>query len=207
MELTKLYNLENGITRVAGLMSRKGTILTKIIEHERRLEAQNGRSPYKVVAIFSDNLKSNAVDIGIKFSIPVIVRDIDAFYKEKNRPKSDLIIRKEFDEETVRVLKPYKINMAAFAGYMSIATDPLINSFFGVNVHPADLRIMDGEKRKYTGFHALRDSIVAGEKELRATTHIIEPEVDNGKILMISSPLKVEIPSNFGNYDSGAKAI
>ena len=94
-------------------------------------------------------------------------------------------------------LEPFNIDVAAYAGYMSIATAPLINGFLGVNIHPADLSIMDGNKRKYTGDHAVRDAILAGEKQLRASTHIIEQQVDYGRILMVSQPLAVTLPEDF----------
>ena len=56
---------------------------------------------------------------------------------------------------------------------------------------------MDGNKRKYTGDHAVRDAILAGEKQLRASTHIIEQQVDYGRILMVSQPLAVTLPEDF----------
>ena len=77
---------------------------------------------------------------------------------------------------------------------MSIATPNLIKAFLGVNVHPANLSILnaDGE-RKYTGDDAVRDALLAGEEYIRSSTHIIEEIVDAGRILMISSPLKVDL--------------
>jgi folate-dependent phosphoribosylglycinamide formyltransferase PurN len=80
---------------------------------------------------------------------------------------------------------------------MSIATEPLIKAFLGVNVHPADLSITSNGKRKYTGDHAVRDAILSGERQLRSTTHIVEPEVDNGRILIISYQSEVNLPEGF----------
>ncbi len=183
--------------RVAGLMSGSGSNLRRIIEHERDIELKEGRAPYQVVVIFSENPASNAGEIGKEYGLPVVVRDLGSFYQERGKPRRDLSVRVEFDEGTVRALKPSNVDVAAYAGYMSIATDSLINAFLGVNVHPSDLSIMGEDKRKYTGDHAVRDAIVAGEKQLRASTHIIEPRVDYGRILMISSPLEVKLPGGF----------
>jgi len=196
MLLKELYHSESGRMRVAGLMSGSGSNLRKIIEHGRR-------APYEVVVIFSDNPASNAEKIGNDYSIPVVVRDISSFYNERGKPRKDLSIRAEFDEGTVDALKPFNVNVVAYAGYMSIATNQLINAFLGINVHPADLSIMSGSKRKYTGDHAVRDAILAGEKQLRASTHIIESQVDYGRILMISAPLVVNLPKgvDFNNKD------
>jgi len=185
------YHPEGGRMRVAGLMSGTGSNLRKIIEHGRKREAEEGRAPYQVVVIFSDNAESNAAKIGRDYDLPVIIRDIKGFYKSREKPRRDLSLRKDFDFLTVDVLKPFHIDVAAYAGYMSIATEPLINAFLGVNVHPADLSVMSKEKRKYAGDHAVRDAVEAGEKQLRASTHLIEERVDYGKILMISAPLSV----------------
>ena len=197
MTLEELYHPKSERMRVAGLMSGSGSNLRKIIENGRRLEAKEGRAPYQVVVIFSENPTSNAEKIGNDYGIPVVVRDLGNFYKERGKSRRDLSVRAEFDKETVEALKPFSVNVAAYAGYMSIVTVPLINAFLGINVHPADLSLMNGIKRRYTGDHAVRDAIVAGEKQLRASTHIIEPQVDYGRILMISAPLLVNLPEGF----------
>lgn len=201
MALTKLYDPKKSkIMRVAGFMSGTGTNPVKIIEHGKRLEAEKGRSPYEVVVIFSEKPPSprNRIEyIGQNFRIPIVTRNMTEFYERKDKPINDLSIRPEFDTGTVEALKQFNASVAAYAGYMKIATDPLIKAFLGVNVHPADLSIMEGDKRKYTGDHAVRDAIKAGETEIRATTHLIEPEVDYGRILMISPPVLVNPDSSF----------
>ena len=197
MTLKELYHLESGRMKVAGLMSGSGSNLKKIIEHGKAIENREGRAPYQVVVIFSDNPASNAEKIGNEYGIPVVVRDLESFYKEREKPRRDLTVRVKFDEGTVKALKPFNVDVAAYAGYMNIATNTLINAFLGVNVHPADLSLMNGDRRKYTGDHVVRDAILVGEKKLRATTHIIEQQVDYGRILMISSPLEVSLPEGF----------
>jgi len=201
MERKKLYDPENGIMRIAGLMSGSGSNLRKIIEYEDEAKSREGQSPYQVVVIFSDNPSSNAEEIGKEYNIPVIINDLAKFYRDKGKSKKDLKIRAEFDEKTIKELKPFSIDVAAYAGYMSIATEPLINAFLGVNVHPADLSIMSGIERRYTGDHAVRDAIKNGERQLRATTHIVEQKIDYGKILMISSPLIMGLPSSLNLHN------
>lgn len=187
----KLYDPAKGVMKVAGLMSGKGTNLEKIIEYQKKQEKKFGRPAYKVVVIFSDAFDSNAVSVGKKYDIPVLVRDLDAFCASRGKKKSELYLKYEFDKETVKALSPFEVDVAAYGGYMSIATKPLIDAFLGVNVHPADLSVEEHGKRKYTGSHAVRDAILAGEKYISATTHIIEEEVDYGRLLMVSKPLKV----------------
>lgn len=208
VKLTPLYDPSNGQMRVVGLLSGSGSNIRKIIEFEKQLKIERGASPFSMVVLFSDNSESNAVKIGKDFDIPVVVRDIIGFYAARGKPRRDMQVRAEFDRETVNALAPYKVSVAAYGGYMSIATQPLIDAFLGVNVHPADLSIRENGKRKYTGDFAVRNAILNGEKFLRSSTHIIEPEVDGGRILMISPKLEVSLRENFDkNYVSLVKEV
>lgn len=198
MTLQRLYNPLNGKMRVAGLMSGSGTNLIKIIE-----AAKFPHDYFKVALIFTDNLQSNAIQIGKDFDIPVVIRDLDAFCMNRAKPRKDMITREEYDRETAKILADFEIDVAAYAGYMCRATKPLINAALGINGHPADLTILNEEgKRKYTGDAAVKKAILAGEKELRSTVHIVTEQVDYGKILAVSSPIPVQIPANWNPEDS-----
>jgi len=192
MVLEQLHN-PNRVMNVVGCISRKGTNLVKIIEHERGLEMAAGKSPYHVAVIFSDNPRSNANEIGSRFAIPVFTYDLEAFCARRGVDIKNMDARAEYEERCVNVLDQFDVNAAAYAGYMRKATDVLTNSFLGINVHPADLSIkrQDG-KPKYRGDHAVLDALNAGEKQIRSTTHIVEKDVDCGGILMISAPVNVK---------------
>ena len=194
MALKPLHDPAHGSLRVVGLMSGSGTNLRKIIEHQERLKAREGKYLFQMVAIFSDNAESKAPEIGKDYDLPVLIHDLGSFYKKRNAPRSELKLRDEFDRITVQMLSVFKAKIAAYGGYMSLATRELLNAFIGVNVHPADLSIEINGRRKWTGAHAVKDQIAAGEKFLCASTHLIEPECDMGKIFMISKPVAVEIP-------------
>jgi len=85
---------------------------------------------------------------------------------------------------------------------MSILSGVIINRYLTVNVHPADLSIRNADQtRKYTGAHAVRDAILAGEKYIHSSTHIVEEIVDNGRLLMISEPVEVILPDGFNPKD------
>lgn len=190
--------------QVAGFMSGSGTNLIKIIEWAKQLEIKKGKSPYKVILIFTDNKNSNAKVISEKFNIPLETFDILDFYRSKGySDKKDLSLRSEFDSKVVDILRRYDIDLIALAGYMSIVTQPLLDMFSGriINIHPADLSIKTGNKRKYTGGQAVRDAILAGEKELHATTHIVRNKVDYGEILLISEGIYVNIPEKLSLKD------
>lgn len=191
--ISPIHDPAHGPLRVAGLMSGSGTNIRKIIEHQKRLEAEHGRPWYEVVVLFSDTWNSNAALIGKEYDIPVVIRDIEGFYAARNRKRSDLAIRPDFDQETVNALAPYRVTVAVYGGYMSVATAPLIRAFLGINVHPADLSIEVEGKRRFVGSHAVRDALAAGEKTLAASTHVIEEAVDQGPLLMISPPVPVTL--------------
>ncbi|MBN2444527.1 MAG: hypothetical protein JXJ04_24410 [Spirochaetales bacterium] len=202
MKLKKLHDPEDGELRIVGLMSGSGTNLRKVLEHETALRINLGRSPYRIVAIFSDNYLSAATELGKDFNLPVIIRDIKSFYNAHNLPRQDMTLREEYDKQTVAALAPYGASCAIYAGYMSITTPVFINAFLGINVHPADLSVTINGKRRWTGGHAVRDAIIAGEKTICSSTHLVEPLVDGGRILMISAPLTVEIPSHLSLTNS-----
>ncbi|MBN2532143.1 MAG: hypothetical protein JXB88_04595 [Spirochaetales bacterium] len=201
MNRTKLHDPDNGELKAVGLMSGSGTNIHKILEHETRLRKERGNSPFRVVVIFTDNFDSHAQEIGKDFNLPVITRDIKAFYKAHNLPRRDMSLRPDFDRETLKALKPFEATLAIYGGYMSIASRVFIDAFLGVNVHPADLSVKINGKRRWTGDHAVRDAIAAGEKTIHSTTHLVEPVVDGGRILMISGPLHVDIPPGLSISD------
>ncbi|MBU3913779.1 MAG: formyl transferase [Nanoarchaeota archaeon] len=196
MSLIRLYNAaEVSQLRVAGLMSGSGTNLRKIIEHEQRLKEQRGLSPYHVSVIFSDTPKSKAGEIGADFGIPVFIYDLDSFCKKRGKPSKDMDTRKEYERECMRVLNEFECAVAAYAGYMRKATSVFVNSFLGVNIHPADLTIKSPDgKPRYRGDHVVKDAIQAGEKVIRSTTHLVADKVDCGSILMVSAPLPINYP-------------
>jgi phosphoribosylglycinamide formyltransferase-1 len=193
MALKKIHDPAASIMRIAGFISGSGTNLRRILEHQVKLALEKGRSPYEVAVIFSDNAESNACQIGRDYDIPVLTRDIRAYYKKRGRPRRDMTVREEYDRETLSALASFRVQAAAFAGYMSVASRVLVRELLAINVHPADLSIREGGQRKFKGDHAVSDAILAGEKTVASTTHIVEPEVDEGRILMVSPPVTVEI--------------
>jgi folate-dependent phosphoribosylglycinamide formyltransferase PurN len=199
MKLKPLINKKSDKLKVGILMSGSGTNAEKIIEYQQN----NSDCDYEVSLIFSDNPKSNAEKIGKKYNIPVEVFDIEKFY-QKNRDLSryDLKDRQQYDKKVAKILSNHQIEVLAYAGYMNITTNPIISKFLGINVHPADLSIKNQKgKRKYTGAHGVRDAIKQGEETIASTTHIITEGVDEGPILMISKPIKVQMPEDLSFDD------
>jgi len=202
MDPRKIFDPNKGTPmRVACFMSGSGTNARKIIERSVKDD-----SMYSVVLVFTDvrdnRLKKSgekrcrAKDIAEEYGISYECVDIRDFYFNKgHKNRKDLSIRPEFDGMVLEKIEPHDIDVIANAGYMSIMTGPLLDRYSGriMNVHPADLSIMEGDERKYVGIHVVRDAILAGEKELRASTHIVREKVDYGEILVISEPVTVTL--------------
>jgi len=196
-----IHDPGKGSMRVACFASGSGTNARKIIE--RGLEPD---SLYDVVLVFSDvrdtgtrksgDKMCRAKDIAEEYGVGYECEDIRDFYKEKGVPRSDLSVRPEFDERVLEKIAPYDLGLICNAGYMTIMTPPILEEYSGriINVHPADLTVMEGGERKYVGIHVVEEAILAGEKMLRASTHIVREKVDHGEILVLSEPLPVKLP-------------
>ena len=102
-----------------------------------------------------------------------------------------LAARKEYDTVGSLLVKAFDIDVIALAGYMSLLT---LNRC--VNVHPGDLSILTSDgKRRYVGDHPVADALANGENYLRSSTIWTDAGVDTGPLLIVSDPLKVELPS------------
>ncbi|MFX0141494.1 MAG: phosphoribosylglycinamide formyltransferase [Candidatus Hodarchaeota archaeon] len=187
--------------RVAGFMSGSGTNIIKIIENQIKYKKEGKTSPYEVVMLFSDRTdfkKCKISEISKRYNILFEANDIREFYQKRGyKDRRNMEIRKQYDQITLEHLKKYDIDCVALCGYMSIVTNVIFDRFPTINVHPADLSILNEKgKRKYTGEHAVRDAIYAGEKHLRSSTHLATAEVDGGPLLVISTPLVVNLHPN-----------
>ena len=124
--------------RIAALMSGTGSNLRRILESKNDL--------YEIVMIFSDTKseKCNGKKIADEYGIAYYSNDIKEYYSDRgHNNRSDVNVRKEFDGETAKLLEKHHVDVIALCGYMSIVTDVIYDDYLTVNVHPADLRIID----------------------------------------------------------------
>lgn len=153
-----------------------------------------GSDDFEVVGAISSSKNASGIEKLKKLGIPVEVVDIKEFYA--GRPISDMNIRSEYEEKLIQVIreKNWNPDLIACSGYMYVLTPRFLREFPNrvLNVHPADLSIVEGGKRKYTGLHVVRDQIEAGEKATRSTIHIMNEIPDHGPIVVVSPPLPVE---------------
>jgi folate-dependent phosphoribosylglycinamide formyltransferase PurN len=126
--------------------------------------------------------------------VPVVSHPIRAFYRRRGRPLSDFSVRAEYDERTARLLSPFRPDLLLFSSYLYVATPALLDRYDGrvINVHGSDLyrRGPDG-RPKYLGLRAVRDAILAGERETRATAHWATEDVDLGPPILRSPAFPV----------------
>ena len=210
MEPRQVFSPREGVKmRVACFVSGSGTNARKIVA--RSGEPDSG---YEVSLIFTDvrddrvkrdgGKRCRARDIADEHCIAYECVDIRDFYRERGVKRAgDLTLRPEFDGLVLDALEPHRIDVIALAGYMSVTTQPILERYDGriLNVHPADLTVMDGPDRRYVGIHVVRDAILAGETELRATTHVVREKVDHGEVLVLSEPLPVVLPEGVSLAD------
>jgi phosphoribosylglycinamide formyltransferase 1 len=183
--------------RVAGFMSGSGTNILRLLEREKLLKAREGGSPFEVVFIFSDRSDGSCYgeSIACDTGIPYMSYDIRSFHRLRGLKRTvstleGLEVRGEFDKVAATLVKAFNVDVIALGGYMSYLTLDRC-----INVHPADLSILNTKGRpKYAGDNAVVDAIAAGEKLLRSSTIWTDKGVDTGPILMVSDPVKVQLP-------------
>ena len=183
--------------RVAGFMSGSGTNILRLIEREKLLKARDGASPFEVVFIFSDRSDGSCYgeSIACDTGIPYISYDIRTFHRLRAIKRTvstpeGFEARKEFDKVAATLVNGFEVDVVALGGYMSYLTLDRC-----INVHPADLSILNAKgKPKYAGDNAVVDAIASGEKLLRSSTIWTDKGVDTGPILMVSDPVRVQLP-------------
>ncbi|MBI2549750.1 phosphoribosylamine--glycine ligase [Candidatus Woesearchaeota archaeon] len=198
--LKLLYTPKSEPMKVAAFMSGSGSNLRRILELQQQLK-QQGKELFKVVMIFTDTADEkicNAKKIAAEYKVAYYCNDIREYYAKLGySDKKDMKIRQQYDAETAKLLRMHKADIVALCGYMSIITKPVIGSFLTVNVHPADLRIKDESGgRKYAGCmgsECIKKAMINGEKEARSTTHIVTENVDQGQVLLVSKPVRLDI--------------
>jgi folate-dependent phosphoribosylglycinamide formyltransferase PurN len=175
--------------RVAVLCSHRAPGLVHVLGRDR-----NRGTLYEVVCcLTSETTFAEAVRVERR-GIPILPHSLRAFYALNGREIADRDLRREYDERTVRKLAPFKPDLVVLSGYGYLLTGPMLDEFPGriVNVHPGDLldRRPDGRPR-YSGPRAVRDAIVAGEPATRASSHLVDSELEGGPVLLRSWPFPV----------------
>lgn len=186
-----IFNPNYGPMRVLGYISGSGATLFRTLELQRRLERTPEGSPFEIVGLFCDNPNAKGIRTAEELGIPVRVLDIRKFYEDRNAPLKDRELRKLYDQEAMKLWEDLEPHLILLAGYVWATTEEILDAVRVVNVHPADLSITKDGKRAYAGADGVGDALRAGEKTLRASSHLATNELDGGPLLIISPPVEV----------------
>ena len=185
------------------LMSGTGSNARKLLEHARLSECA-----YRIRVIISDNPESNYRRIAEDFGVPAELNDFYAFFgvsrSDKGPEPADRARLKDpegrgrFDLRTREILDRYGVRLVALAGYDWVIAPLLCRSYIVVNVHPGDLRVRDSRgRRRYIGLGWVptAKAILAGERLVHSTTHLVTPELDGGPIARVSRGVPIDLPA------------
>jgi folate-dependent phosphoribosylglycinamide formyltransferase PurN len=170
-------------------MSGTGSNLRRLLEYPD--------PAFEVVFLFSDNACGQAPALAREYNLPCFIHDIKAFYQTLGRPRllrspEDWRLRARFDQTARTLARAFRIDLIALGGYMSLLTPLGVGA---VNVHPGDLTIKDAQgQRILRGDRAVREAIISGHKQVRASTIWVDEGVDSGPLLLISDPLPLDPP-------------
>jgi phosphoribosylglycinamide formyltransferase-1 len=173
--------------RVALLSSRRCPGVSAVLRAHRRGELE------VVCCVTSDEAFADR-SLLQSAEVPVIPHPIRPFYAERGAPIANLALRRDYDRVTARLLSRRGPDLILLSSYLFLLTDPLLDAYPGriVNVHGSDLARVGSDGRPlYRGLRAVRDALRAGERETRATAHIVTPRLDEGLILLRSHPYPV----------------
>ena len=156
--------------------------------HVLNRDARRG-SAYKVVCCITSH-ETFAEEVRVeRRGIPCIPHSIVDFCHSHGARFTDLDARAEYDRATVELLEMYRPDIVVLDRYLLVLTEPMLHAYQGriINVHAADvLQRSDDGTAKYPGLHAVRNAILGGETETRATAHIVTSRLDDGPVLLRS---------------------
>ena len=84
--------------------------------------------------------------------------------------------RRQRDEEMADWLAANGVELVVCAGYMHLLTEPFLDRFPCLNVHPSLLP-------DFPGAHAVEDALAAGATETGVTVHFLDEGVDTGPVI------------------------
>jgi folate-dependent phosphoribosylglycinamide formyltransferase PurN len=150
---------------------------------------------YEIACVVSSDL-AFAEEVRVeRRGIPTRGHSIHDFYESRAHVTvDDLDVRAEYDAETLKLIEAYTPDVVLLDGYLYLLTRPMLAKFPSriISLHFSDLtlRNVDGSPR-FPGIHAVRDAMLAGCGETRATVHLVNERLDDGPPLVRSWPFSV----------------
>lgn len=155
--------------RVAVLVSGGGTNLQALINAKTNGEIKNA----KLVLVLSSSPTAYALQRAAAAGIPAQV------VSRKQYSNAE-----DFNAEILRVLQAHRVQVVVLAGFMHIIGSALLNAYEQriINIHPSLIPSFCGVG--CYGLNVHRMALERGVKLTGATVHLVNEEVDGGRILM-----------------------
>jgi len=149
--------------RIAVLASGRGTNLQAIID-----KIKDGKINGQIKIVISDNPEAYALKRAKNNQIETNV----VCYRQYQR-------KREYEQEILRLLKNYNIDLVVLAGYMRLLSPAFIKEYRYriINIHPALLP-------SFPGLHAQRKALEYGVKISGCTVHFVDEGMDTGPIIL-----------------------
>lgn len=168
--------------RVGVLCSRRAPGLGELIQRSRR-------GAFRVVCCLTSEEDFAERGLARSAGIACLSHPVRAYHRARRAPLSDREIRASYDSLTAKRLACFDLDVVVLSSYLYILTQPMLDAFPNriFNVHGSDLLQTDPAGRpRYPGLRAVRDAIVAGETETRASFHLVTEALDEGPALLRS---------------------
>lgn len=158
--------------KIAVLVSGGGTNLQALIDAQGRGEIVNGA----ITAVIASNPEAYALERAKKANIPGYVL-----------ARSDYDSSRAMTQALVKQLKDLDIDLVVMAGFMTIVTEELFQTYENavINIHPSLIPSFCG-KGCY-GLHVHEKALAYGVKLSGATVHFVTEECDAGPIILQKS--------------------
>jgi folate-dependent phosphoribosylglycinamide formyltransferase PurN len=169
--------------RVAVLCSFRSPGIVHLLQHDPR----HGIAYRIVCAVTSEERFAEQAQVEAA-DVPVLVHSMAAFAAARGVSRGDRGARADYDRQTVALLAPYRPDVVVLDGYLLMLTAPMLTEYRGriINLHHSDLEQRRDGLVRYPGLRAVRDAILAGERETRVSAHLVTATLDDGPVLLRS---------------------
>ena len=149
-----------GKRKIAVFISGRGSNLKNLIKHSKKKN-----SLIKIILVISNNPDAKGLKYASKSKINI--------YGIKFKSKSN------FENNSLKLLKKYNIDLLCLAGFMKILSGNFINKFSKpiLNIHPSLLP-------KYKGLNTHERAIKNKDKFAGASIHKVTEKLDSGKVIL-----------------------
>lgn len=211
-----VYTPGEGKMRVAFLFSGGGTGMITTYDPEHNPGYPN--TGYEIVGGVTNKPGCNGAIYAEDNDIPLIEASFKGF-KEANggRYTDPDSMRSAYFDALMKELDDFKPDVVFLSGFMLIVPFNFVQEYRNrlMNVHPADLSIIEGPEgesryfdrkstsevmdwmwylglmRKYTGDRAVRDALIGGEEKTCSTVHLVDEGVDAGPVIVRSEDFAI----------------